>query len=341
MARRLRLPPRSLWPAAVPGAARVYERRWRRLVARTPATSVEQHLDGTGVGEIEEPLACTLCGEQRFQPLFSPSDRGGRWRYHVVRCPSCGLLYRNPGVRPERLGDLYGGGSYGKFLTGGYARDRQRRYRVVMDAFDPLFAHGGGRRLLDFGCGAGLFLEVAHERGFDAHGVDLSPDSVELARQRPGGANAHFGAVHDVPEIAGGGFDVITMWSVLAHLPRPVDDLAMLRSLLAPDGVLLISTVNANSLWLKGQRGRWGGFTPNHLVFFAPDTLARALGKAGFASVRTRLAYGDAIELGTAPLRARHVRRIKRTLQRGNRGNMLRAVAFASADERGEPLSGA
>jgi SAM-dependent methyltransferase len=331
VARRLRLPPRSLWPGAVPGVARLYERRWRRRVARTPAISVEEHVRDTGVGEIEEPLACTLCGEALLQPLFTPSDRRrGRWRYHVVRCPSCGFLYRNPGVRPERLGDLYGGGGYGKFLTGSYARDRQRRYAVVMDAFDPLFAEGGGRRLLDFGSGAGLFLEVAHARGFDAYGVDLSPDSVELARKRPGGANAHFGTVHDVPEIARGGFDVITVWSVLAHLPRPVDDLAMLRGLLAPDGVLLISTVNANSLWLKGQGTRWGGFTPNHLVFFSPATLATALRRAGFEALATRLAYGDAIELGTAPLREGHVRRIKRTLERGNRGNMLRAVAFAS-----------
>ena len=135
-----------------------------------------------------------------------------------------------------------------------------------------------------------------------------------------------------MPEIARGGFDVVTMWSVLAHLPRPADDLALMRRLLAPDGVLLISTVNANSLWLKAQRSRWGGFTPNHLVFFSPSTLAVLLRSAGFAALVTRPAYGDAIELGTAPLRARHERRIRRTVERGNQGNMLRAVAFVSVD---------
>ncbi|GAA2770189.1 class I SAM-dependent methyltransferase [Nonomuraea dietziae] len=53
-----------------------------------------------------------------------------------------------------------------------------------MDAFSPVFEHGEGRRLLDFGCGAGLFLELAEQRGFDAVGVDLSPDSVEQANAR-------------------------------------------------------------------------------------------------------------------------------------------------------------
>ena len=92
-----------------------------------------------------------------------------------MRCPSCGFLYRHPGIRPERLGELYAG-QYDKFLTGRYARKRQARYRMVMDAFGEVFADGAGRRLLDFGCGAGLFLELAHERGFDGYGVDLSAD---------------------------------------------------------------------------------------------------------------------------------------------------------------------
>jgi SAM-dependent methyltransferase len=230
------------------------------------------------------------------------------------------------------LGDLYGGGKYGKFLTGRYAKKRQRRYAVVMDAFAPLFDDGHGRRLLDFGCGAGLFLELAHRRGFDCYGVDLSRDAVERARKRPGGANAHFGAPEEVPEIAAGGFDLVTLWSVLAHLPRPVDELTKLRRLVTPGGALLILTVNANSLRLKAHRNRWNGFTPNHLVFFSPTTLALLLRRAGFKALVMRPMYGDAIELGTARLRRRYEERLRRNVERGNQGNMLRAVAFASVD---------
>ena len=62
------------------------------------------------------------------------------------------------------LGDLYAS-QYSRFLGGGYAKGRQRRYAVVMDAFAPLFSAGGGRRLLDYGCGTGAFLQVARERG--------------------------------------------------------------------------------------------------------------------------------------------------------------------------------
>ena len=247
----------------------------------------------------------------------------------MVRCTGCGLLYRNPGVRPERLGDLYSG-RYGRFLTGGYATDRERRYRLVMDAYAPLFEDGAGRRLLDFGCGAGQFLQLAQARGFEGSGVDLSQDAVAKARER--GIDAYFGAPADVPEIAAGGFDVVTMWSVLAHLATPVEDLTTLRSLLTGDGALLILTVNANSLLLKALGARWGGFTPNHLKFYSPATLPLLLRRAGFEAVVMRPMANDLVEAGVSPLTAGQERRLRRTVAEGNRGNMLRAVAFASAE---------
>jgi SAM-dependent methyltransferase len=324
------MPPVKLRPYAMPAAAAVHEARWRLRLARAPTITGAEHAARVGLRDIEEVIGCSLCGEERMQPLFTPSGRNGRWRYHVVRCPTCGFLYRHPGIKPERLGELYAG-AYDKFLTGRYARKRQNRYRMVMDAFDPLFRDGKGRRLLDYGCGAGIFLELAHRRGFDGYGVDLSPSSIERARERPGGENAYFGAPLDVPEIAAGGFDVITLWSVMAHLPRPVDDLRMLRGLLAPGGVLLILTVNANSLRLKATGEEWNGFTPNHLKFFSPTTLARALALAGLERPSMPPMFTYAVERGKADLSPRQERRLRRVIGRGNRGNMIRAVAFAPA----------
>ena len=317
-------------PYAVPGYARLIELRWRLMLRRRPVLSAAEYAARATVGELEELLACTLCGDDRVQPLFTPTWPK-RVTYHVVRCPSCGFLYRNPGIRPERLGDLYSGGGYGRFLTGRYGRNRQNSYRSIMDEFAPVFDDGDGRRLLDYGSGAGLFTEVADERGFEVHGVDLSPAAVELARSRPGGQRSHLGTPLEVPEIAAGGFDIVTMWSVLAHLPRPIEDLTMLRSLLAPGGALLIFTVNANSLKLKVNGVKWGGFTPNHLVFFSPSTLPRLLRQAGFEAVVYREVYGIP-DKPAMRLTERQERRLRRTVERGNQGRMLRALAFESAD---------
>jgi SAM-dependent methyltransferase len=336
----------------LPGADRLLELRWAARIRRAPVMTPEQHAAAVADprrrgAEIEVPLACLLCGEARLQALIHAYDRkqkAPRWDYHVVRCAGCGLLFRHPGIRPERLGDLYSSGKYAQFLAGKYTRKRIRRYKVTMAPFGRVFRKGRGRRLLDFGCGNGLFLDVAHRRGFDCYGVDLAADAIEVARQKPSGQHAYHGTPTDIPQLAAGGFDVITMWSVLAHLAQPVDDMTMLRSLLAPDGVLLLLTVNAGSLKLKHHLDAWGGFTANHLAFFAPDTLRLLLRRAGFRAVVMPPWYGEPVERGTSRLSARQQRRLRRVIDRGNRGNMLRAAAFVDPDGpkrwrlRGTPL---
>jgi len=111
-----------------------------------------------------------------------------------------------------------------------------------------------------------------------------------------------------------------------------LEDLVTLRGLLAADGVLLVYTVNANSLLLKAYGPRWGGFTRNHLIFSSPTTLPALLREAGFAAVSVRPQYPRAVERSTAGLSARRERRLRRAVERGNQGPLLRAAAFVHAD---------
>jgi hypothetical protein len=122
---------------------------------------------------------------------------------------------------------------------------------------------------------------------------------------------------------------------VLAHLAEPVKDLEMLRSLLAPDGVLLILTVNSDALAFRRQLGRWRGFTANHLLFSSSATLPALLDRAGFRAVVLPPWYGEDVETGATRLGPRAQRRLRRTVDRGNRGNMLRAAAFVDPDGPG------
>lgn len=317
-----------------PGERLIREAQWKWLIRRAPVISLEEYRRLRPLGEIEEFLSCMMCGEPRQQPLFEPTGGEGAWRYYVVRCPSCGFLYRNPNVRPERLGDLYATG-YSKFLTGKYAANRQRRYDLTMQAFSPVFDEGKERRLLDFGSGVGLFLELAEQRGFDAYGVDLSPESVAQANERLSHARTYFGAPEDVPEIASGGFDVITLWSVLAHLPRPLEDFGTFRRLLAPGGVLLILTVNARSLLLKAYGPAWSGFTKNHLMFYSSETVRTLLGRSGFAGVAFAPHYGDTVEAGTTKLPPDLTARLRRNVELSDGGNMMRVLAFADEEAIG------
>jgi SAM-dependent methyltransferase len=145
----------------------------------------------------------------------------------------------------------------------------QSRMALVLGTIDR-FAHAGGRAL-DVGCGTGFLLEHLARRGYRGVGIDLSPGSVAIARERLKalGADerltAEVGSAYEPPE---GPFDLIALTDVLEHLEDPRACLAALRSRLAPGGLLVISTPNRRSL--PGARRWLARFVPGIRLNLAP-----------------------------------------------------------------------
>lgn len=110
------------------------------------------------------------------------------------------------------------------------------RYQQVIDPSNKI--------ILDAGCGSGvqsLVLALANP-GAKIVGVDISPKSVELARQRfahHGFNNAEFHTL-SLEEIASLGyqFDYINCDEVLYLLPNPGKMLQVFRSVLKPQGII-------------------------------------------------------------------------------------------------------
>jgi SAM-dependent methyltransferase len=66
-----------------------------------------------------------------------------------------------------------------------------------------------GQRALDIGCGAGVFLGLAAERGAEVFGLDASYALLELARKRVPDADLRLGDMQSLP-YADGSFDLVT-----------------------------------------------------------------------------------------------------------------------------------
>ncbi|MBX3566425.1 MAG: class I SAM-dependent methyltransferase [Rhizobiaceae bacterium] len=279
----------KLAPYAIPDEARRIEVKWQKFLSTRPIVSVDEYKKRRPVGDIEEIIPCMLCGNEKFMHLFHPKKKN--WEYDVVMCTECDLLFRNPNIIPEHLHKLYDQVNYNNFLSSHYGSDRQQKYESVLYSFRDIVPPKGPLKVLDFGCGNGLFLEVAGRHGYEDWGVDLSPESVEAAKKRRGHNRIWCGDPMDIKELRGQKFDLITLWSVLAHLPRPIDTFSMLRSFLKPGGALLVFTVNANSLQLKANRDAWDGFTRNHLAFFSPMTARKLFKKSGFGEFYYRPHY--------------------------------------------------
>lgn len=150
-------------------------------------------------------------------------------------------------------------------------------------------------RMLDVGCGGGVFLRRMRKAGWIVVGTE--PDVKAAARLATREGFPVYGALEDLVRSGEQNFDVIVLSHVIEHLPDPTPTLAMLRTLLNAGGRLMLTTPNALSLGSRLFGATWRGLEPpRHFNVFSPDSLCQALSQAGLHVERigtdVRLARG-------------------------------------------------
>jgi len=104
-----------------------------------------------------------------------------------------------------------------------------------------------GLRLLDVGCGAGLAAEALAQAGLDVLGVDAAPAAIAAATAHAAGAGLSLAYQETTVEALaarGEEYPVITALEVIEHVTDPAAFVAVLAQLLAPGGMLFLSTLN-------------------------------------------------------------------------------------------------
>jgi SAM-dependent methyltransferase len=119
------------------------------------------------------------------------------------------------------------------------------RRRIVRDELSRLGVEPGSR-VLDAGCGSGRLLDALTAYG-EVSGLDMNPDSVEIARGR-GHEDVQQGPVETLPW-GSSTFDLVTCLDVVEHT---ADDRVTMRELgrvTKPGGLLLITVPALQALW--------------------------------------------------------------------------------------------
>ncbi|MEU8122581.1 class I SAM-dependent methyltransferase [Spirillospora sp. NPDC049024] len=239
---------------------------------------------------------CPLCRAPRTLPWARARDleyftSGDEFAYR--RCPDCRLVFIDP-VPADRLAEIYPPSYYS---YGPPDRSFAARVKLRLDAalFRRVLAGVPGEAVsvLDVGGGDGAHLSLIRElepRTALTQVVDLDERAGRLARAR--GHRYHQGRIEDFEP--GERFGLILLLNLIEHVADPAAVLAALRRCLAPGGVILVKTPNADSLDARLFRHRnWGGLhCPRHWRLFDRGNLTRLAGAAGLRVRRFRYTQG-------------------------------------------------
>lgn len=219
--------------------------------------------------------AICICGTER--PIVIWRDSA----YSLFYCAHCSLMWVDPIPDQAQLNALYSPHYFNNY----YQRASDSRSRYFRRWLDHLSEQRKPGRLLDVGCGIGLFLRVARERGWDICGVEPSLAAQTFNRDD---LRILSGTLESV-SLPSHRFDLITLWDVLAHVRKPLQLLTKVHELLAENGAILVKTPNRTYIdvaiaralnLLRGGRG-WLHI-PAQLFHFSRQSLVELLSRAGF-----------------------------------------------------------
>ena len=112
----------------------------------------------------------------------------------------------------------------------------QPLFEAVLDATGV----GEGTRVLDVGCGTGLTLLLAAERGAVPSGIDVTPELLEIARERLPDADLREGDMESLP-FSDGSFDVVLGVNAFQFAGDPVHALREAARVVRPGGTVAAS----------------------------------------------------------------------------------------------------
>ena len=219
--------------------------------------------------------------------LIGDGERDGK-TYDVYFCKKCVIGVTIPMPTLKELAGLYSSESYrttsgvkfNKLLEHLIYLFRLRRKRRI----EKYITKG---RILDIGCGRGLFLTFMRNDGWEVTGTEFNGETASYASRDYGidvktGRPSNWGFPDE-------SFDVITINHALEHVQNPAEIFSSCRRLLRKGGLLVIAVPNISSLQSAAGKRAWFHLDiPYHLYHFSEEGLVGLLKKSSFYISRIR-----------------------------------------------------
>jgi len=233
----------------------------------------------TGAFE-NRPRPCLLCDSDEFSVVAEKDRYGIPMRTGV--CRHCGMVQTIDQMRPADYGEFYSG-IYRKLYQedptpASLFRKQEGRGDQLVALAKRHLPSLSGLRVVEVGCGAGGIVSRFAAAGCDARGFDFDDSFLDCGRQR--GCNlAHGNAFELVPAES---CDIVVLSHVLEHIFEPISMLKNLRSLLKPEGILIIAVPGLRNISIRHYQLDFLKYLQNaHLFHFDSEALKILAGRAG------------------------------------------------------------
>lgn len=178
----------------------------------------------------KKKIDCIFCGSNNIRDSLYEDTFFNHKVFSYKHCNKCNLIFVDPMPNFNDFEAIYPSNYQGDIkIENDYNRETEKVIGFLSEF--------KGKRLLDYGCGNGSFLNEAYKSGFKCCGVEFNNRVVTKLKATY--RDFDFFNVDDFAK-SDEKFDVIHISNVLEHLPNPKETLVRLINNLNDDGVFLV-----------------------------------------------------------------------------------------------------
>lgn len=150
------------------------------------------------------------------------------------------------------------------FMADEYHNYRTKKYphgwffneMLEMPTVLDLLGNVKGKKILDLGCGSGIYAKILTKKGAIVKGFDISPEMVKIAKQENPSLDLRVGSANKIPFDEK--FDIVIASLVVHYLSNWDKMFKEIRRVLKPKGIFIFSTgnpaeTNTDRIKVKGK----------------------------------------------------------------------------------------
>ena len=146
------------------------------------------------------------------------------------------------------------------------------------------------RKVVDLGCGLGETAIALSNAGYQTYGVEESTNAIRFLQNTYPGVSWHRMPIELFLEQEHE-FDVITLFHVLEHIPKPHLLCKSIAQSLRPEGLLVVEVPDVSGGQARLYSWQWQHWLPHHVNYFSRNSLCRLFEPFGLNLLHVEFKY--------------------------------------------------